>query len=77
MQMKKKETCVIMMKKIHASINSAILAAPIFAVPFLALLLHFDAMFTIALYVLLTVVPLSISLIIWVLIKMLGGYKND
>lgn len=65
------------MKKMHAGINSALLAAPIFAVPFLALLLHLDAMLTIALYVILTVVPLSISLIIWVLIKMFGGYKND
>lgn len=65
------------MKKMHAGINSALLAAPIFAVPFLALLLHLDAMLTIALYVILTVVPLSISLIIWGLIKMFGGYKND
>lgn len=65
------------MKKIHASINSALLAAPIFAVPFLALLLHLDAIFTIALYVLLTVVPLSISLALCGLIKLLGGYKND
>nr|DAU05736.1 MAG TPA: hypothetical protein [Caudoviricetes sp.] len=65
------------MKKIHTSINSALLAAPIFAVPFLAMLLHLDAIFTIALYVLLTVVPLSISLALWGLIKMFGGYKND
>lgn len=65
------------MKKIHASINSALLAAPIFAVPFLALLLHLDATFTIILYVLLTVVPLSISLALWGLIKLFGGYKND
>lgn len=65
------------MKKNHASINSALLAAPIFAVPFLALLLHLDTMFTIALYVLLTVVPLSISLVLWGLIKLFGGYKND
>ena len=65
------------MKKIHASINSALLAAPIFVVPFLALLLHLDAMFTIALYVILTVVPLSISLALWGLIKLFGGYKND
>ena len=65
------------MKKIHASINSALLAAPIFAVPFLALLLHLDAMFTIVLYVFLTVVPLSISLTLWGIIKLLGGYKND
>jgi hypothetical protein len=65
------------MRKIHASINGALLSAPIFAVPFLALLLHLDAMVTIALYALLTVVPLSISLALWGLIKMLGGYKND
>lgn len=65
------------MNKMHAGINSALLAAPIFAVPFLALLLHLDAMFTIALYVLLTVVPLSISLALWVIIKLFGGYKND
>lgn len=65
------------MKKMHVGINSALLAAPIFAVPFLALLLHLNAMFTIALYVLLTVVPLSISLALWGLIKLLGGYKND
>ena len=65
------------MKKMHAGINSARLAAPIFAVPCLALLLHLDAMFTIALYVILTVVPLSISLIIWGVIKLFGGYKND
>lgn len=65
------------MKKMHAGINSALLAAPIFVVPFLALLLHLNAMFTIALYVILTVVPLSISLIIWGIIKLLGGYKND
>ena len=65
------------MKKAHSSINSALLAAPIFAVPFLALLLHLDATFTIILYVLLTVVPLSISMIIWGVIKMLGGYKNE
>ena len=65
------------MKKMHAGINSALLVVPIFAVPFLALLLHLDAMFTIALYVLLTVVPLSISMIIWGVIKLLGGYKND
>lgn len=65
------------MKKIHASINSALLAAPIFVVPFLALLLQFNVTLTIALYVLLTVVPLSISLVLWGLIKLLGGYKND
>lgn len=65
------------MKKMHAGINSSLLAAPIFAVPFLALLLHLNAMFTITLYVLLTVVPLSISLALWGLIKLLGGYKND
>ena len=65
------------MKKMHASINSALLAAPIFAVPFLALLLHLNAMITIVLYVLLTVVPLSISLALWGLIKLFGGYKND
>lgn len=64
------------MKKMHASINSALLAAPIFAVPFLALLLHLNAMFTIVLYVLLTIVPLSISLIIWGIIKIFGGYKK-
>lgn len=64
-------------KKIHAGINSALLATPIFAVPFLALLLHLDAMFAIALYVILTVVPLSISLIIWGVIKLFGGYKNE
>lgn len=65
------------MKKIHAGINSALLAAPIFAVPFLALLLHLDAMIAIALYLLVSVVPLSISLALWGLIKLLGGYKND
>ena len=65
------------MKKIHTSINSALLAALIFAVPFLALLLHLDAMFTIILFVFLTVVPLSISLVLWGVIKVLGGYKND
>lgn len=65
------------MKKMHASINSALLAAPIFAVPFLALLLQLNGTFTIVLYVLLTVVPLSISLALWGLIKLLGGYKND
>ena len=64
------------MKKIHASVNSALLVMPIFAVVFLALLLHLNAMFTIALYVLLTVVPLSISLIVWGLIKLFGGYKK-
>lgn len=65
------------MKKIHASINSALLVVPIFAVTFLALLLHLNLILTISLYVLLTVVPLSISLALWGLIKMLGGYKND
>ena len=65
------------MKKMHAGINSALLAAPIFAVPFLALLLQLNVTFTIVLYVLLTVVPLSISLALWGLIKLLGGYKND
>ena len=65
------------MKKIHASINSALLVVPIFAVTFLALLLHLNLILTISLYVLLTVVPLSISLIIWGVIKLLGGYKND
>lgn len=65
------------MKKIHASINSALLVVPIFAVTFLALLLHLNLILTISLYVLLTVVPLSISLIIWGVIKMFGGYKND
>lgn len=65
------------MKKAHSSINSALLAAPIFVVPFLALLLQLNVTFTIVLYVLLTVVPLSISLVLWGLIKLLGGYKND
>lgn len=65
------------MKKIHAGINSALLVVPIFAVPFLALLLHLNLILTISLYVLLTVVPLSISLIIWGIIKLFGGYKND
>lgn len=65
------------MKKIHASINSALLVVPIFAVTFLALLLHLNLILTISLYVLLTVVPLSISLIIWGVIKLFGGYKND
>lgn len=65
------------MKKAHASINSALLAAPIFVVPFLALLLQLNVTFTIVLYVLLTVVPLSISLVLWGIIKLLGGYKND
>lgn len=65
------------MKKIHASINSALLVVPIFAVTFLALLLHLNLILTISLYVLLTVVPLSISLTLWVIIKLFGGYKND
>ena len=65
------------MKKFHASVNSALLATPIFTVPFLALLLQLDAMFTIALFVALTIVPLSISLALWSVIKLLGGYKND
>ena len=65
------------MKKIHASINSSLLAVPILIVPFLALLLHLDVMLTIVLYVLLTIVPLSISLVLWGVIKLLGGYKND
>lgn len=65
------------MKKIHASINSALLVSPIFAVPFLALLLQLNVTFTIVLYILLTVVPLSISLALWGLIKAFGGYKND
>lgn len=65
------------MKKLHASINSALLVMPIFAVVFLALLLHLNAIVAITLYVLLTVVPLSISLIVWGLIKLFGGYKND
>ena len=53
------------MKKIHGSINSALLATPIFAVPFLALLFHLNLFLTIALYVLVSVVPLSISAIVW------------
>lgn len=65
------------MKKIHASINSALLVVPIFAVTFLALLLHLNLILTIALYLLVTVVPLSISLVLWGLIKLFGGYKND
>lgn len=65
------------MKKIHASINSALLVVPIFAVTFLALLLHLNLILTISLYVLLTVVPLSISLALWGIIKLFGGYKND
>lgn len=65
------------MKKIHTSINSALLAAPIFAVTFLALLLHLNLILTIYLYVFVTVVPLSISLSLWGLIKLFGGYKND
>lgn len=65
------------MKKIHASINSALLVVPIFAVTFLALLLHLNLILTISLYVLLTVVPLSISLALWGVIKLFGGYKND
>lgn len=64
------------MKKIHRSINSALLATPIFTVPFLALLLQMDAMFTVILFVSLTVVPLSISLALWGIIKLLGGYKE-
>lgn len=65
------------MKKIHAGINSALLVVPIFAVPFLALLLHLNLILTIALYVLVSVVPLSISLIVWSVIKLFGGYNND
>ena len=65
------------MKKIHSSVNSALLVVPIFAVTFLALLLHLNLILTISLYVLLTVVPLSISLALWGLIKAFGGYKND
>ena len=65
------------MKKMHSGINSALLVVPIFAVPFLALLLHLNLILTIALYVLVSVVPLSISLIVWSVIKLFGGYKND
>lgn len=65
------------MKKMHAGINSVLLVVPIFAVPFLALLLHLNLILTIALYVLVSVVPLSISLIVWSVIKLFGGYKND
>lgn len=65
------------MKKMHAGINSALLLVPIFAVPFLALLLHLNLILTIALYVLVSVVPLSISLVVWGIVKLLGGYKND
>lgn len=65
------------MKKMHAGINSALLVVPIFAVTFLALLLHLNLILTISLYVLLTVVPLSISLALWGIIKLFGGYKND
>lgn len=65
------------MKKIHAGINSALLVAPVFTVPFLALLLQMDAIFIVILFVSLTVVPLSISLALWGIIKILGGYKND
>lgn len=65
------------MKKMHAGINSALLVVPIFAVLFLALLLHINLILTIALYFLVSVVPLSISLIVWSVIKLFGGYKND
>lgn len=65
------------MKKIHSSVNSALLVVPIFSVTFLALLLHLNLILTIALYVLVSVVPLSISLALWGLIKLLGGYKNE
>lgn len=65
------------MKKIHASINSALLVVPIFAVTFLALLLRLNLILTISLYVLLTILPLLISLALWVIIKLFGGYKND
>ena len=65
------------MKKMHSGINSALLVVPIFAVPLLAMLLHLNLILTIALYVLVSVVPLSISLIVWSVIKLFGGYKND
>ena len=65
------------MKKFHANVNSALAIMPIFAVPFLVLLLHLNLISTIALFVLLTIAPLSISSIVWSVIKLFGGYKND
>lgn len=65
------------MKKIHASINSTLAIVPIFAILTMMTLFGFDLIFGLYMYLFLSVLPLVISLIVWITIKSFGGYKND
>lgn len=65
------------MKKIHASINSALAIAPIFAILTMMTLFGFDLVFGLYMYLFLSVLPLMFSLVIWIIVKSLGGYKHD
>lgn len=65
------------MKKLHASLNSALAIIPIFAILTMMTLFGFDLIFGLYMYLFLSVLPLVISFIVWIIIKAFGGYKND
>ena len=65
------------MKKMHASINTSLAIVPIFAILTMMTLFGFDLIFGLYMYLFLSVLPLVISLIVWITIKSFGGYKND
>ena len=65
------------MKKMHASINTSLAIVPIFAILTMMTLFGFDLVFGLYMYLFLSVLPLVISLIVWITIKSFGGYKND
>ena len=65
------------MKKMHASINTSLAIVPIFAILTMMTLFGFDLVFGLYMYLFLSVLPLVISLVVWITIKALGGYKND
>lgn len=64
------------MKKMHASINTSLAIVPIFAILTMMTLFGFDLVFGLYMYLFLSVLPLVISLVVWITIKALGGYKN-
>lgn len=65
------------MKKIHASINSALAIVPILAILTMMTLFGFDLVFGLYMYLFLSVLPLMFSFVIWIIVKSLGGYKHD
>lgn len=65
------------MKKMHAGINTSLAIVPIFAILTMMTLFGFDLIFGLYMYLFLSVLPLVISFIVWIIIKAFGGYKND